>query len=164
MTSGSRKGGRPDAPRRGEIGPAVIDASIALKWVVPEPGSGAAAALYDRLEQAGVAVYVPDLFWSETASALWRLTRGREALLSPEEAHELFAALRTAPVRTDPVEPISAEALEIALATGATSYDAAYVALAELRDARLWTADRGLIGKLAGTDWEARATALNALE
>ena len=164
MTPGNRERGGPDPPGGGVIGPAVIDASVALKWVVPEPGSSAALALYDRLEQAGAAVYVPDLFWSETASALWRLTRGRGALLSPDEARALFAALRSAPVRTDPVEPISAAALEVALATGATPYDAAYVALAELRDARLWTADRALVGKLAGTDWEPRAMALSALE
>ena len=153
----------PDAPGE-EIRPAVIDASVALKWLVPEPGSSAADALYDRLEQEGAAVYVPDLFWSETASALWRLTRERHALLSPDEARALFVALRTAPVRTDPVEPISAAALEIALATGATPYDAAYVALAEARNARLWTADRALVGRLAGTDWEPRAMALSALE
>jgi predicted nucleic acid-binding protein len=39
-----------------------------------------------------------------------------------------------------------------------TVYDAAYVAVAELRGARLWTADRRLLRSLAGSPWGALAS------
>lgn len=142
------------------IGPAVIDASVGLKWLVPEAGTDAAVALRASLVEAGAPLYVPDLFWSETANGLWRLARGAEATLSRDEARELLAVLRLAPIRSEPVGPFSARALEVALATDLTTYDAAYVALAELVDARLWTADAALVRKLAGTEWEARVAGL----
>jgi predicted nucleic acid-binding protein len=131
----------------------VIDASVGLKWVLPEPDSAAALALRDRLAGGGAAVYVPDLFWAETANVLWRLTRSGEPLLEPVEARELVEALRAAPLSTVAVGPVAGRALEIACETGVTVYDAAYVAVAELRGARLWTADRRLLRSLAGSRW-----------
>lgn len=160
---GGRGTGGPDAGGRREpaaAGPAVIDASVGLKWVLPEPGSAAAVSLRGRLVEAGAPVYVPDLFWLEAGNALWRRTRGAEPVLSAEEARELLEALRLAPLRSEPSGPVSGRALEIALATGATVYDAAYVALSELRGARFWMADARLAGQLGGTEWEGRVAVL----
>lgn len=139
---------------------AVIDANVALKWVIPERGSDAAVALRERLARSGTPVYVPDLFWAETANVLWRLTRTRGTRLAAIEAQELLEILWTAPLVTDPVRPVSGRALEIACATGATAYDAAYVAVAELRAARLWTAHEGLVRSLAGSEWAERVSSL----
>lgn len=156
MTPGDRS--VPAWERRG-AGPAaaVVDASIGLKWVLPEPGAEAAIRLIGDLRAAGTAVYVPDLFWLETANALWRLSRGAEAPLSAEEAVESFEVLRETSLRTEPAGPLAARALEIAMAADVTTYDAAYIALAELLRAWLWTADAALLRKLAGTEWGARA-------
>jgi predicted nucleic acid-binding protein len=47
----------------------VVDASVALKWVIPEAGSDAAAGLlHDEL-------IAPDLWLTEAANALWRHAR-----------------------------------------------------------------------------------------
>lgn len=161
MTSGSGKGrwsgiGVPTGPPNA----AVIDASVGLKWVLPEPGSAAAEALRSDLVHEGAGIYVPDLFWSETGNALWRLARGDGAPLAGAEARELFDVLRLAPLRTEPIGATSARALEIALATDLTTYDAAYVALAERLGASFWTADAVLARKLAGTEWANRVTLL----
>jgi predicted nucleic acid-binding protein len=134
-------------------GPAVIDASVGLKWLLPEPGAEAALHLRSRLVEEGAGVYVPDLFWAEAANVLWRLTRSGAARLEAEEARELLEVLLAAPLSTEPVGSVASRALEIACETGATAYDAAYVAVAELRRARLWTADRRLVATLAGTPW-----------
>lgn len=139
------------------VGPAVIDASVGLKWVLPEPGADAAIALRDRLVAAGSPVYVPDLFWAEAANVLWRLTRGRRASLDRAEAGALLDVLRAAPLTTEPVSPLAGRALEVACVAGITVYDAAYIALAELRGALLWTADRRLVDALAETAWAALA-------
>jgi predicted nucleic acid-binding protein len=138
----------------------VVDASVALKWVLPESGTDAALRLYDTLAETGVAVCVPDLFWLETGNTLWRLARGDAGLLTADEAREAFATLRLAPLRTEPMGPMADRVLDIALSADITTYDAAYVALAELMDARLWTADRALVGKVAGTEWEEHAQLL----
>ena len=47
----------------------VIDASVALKWVLNEPETGAALAL--RAEQ----LIAPALWLAEAANALWRHVR-----------------------------------------------------------------------------------------
>ena len=157
MTPGSVPAGAADRDRDG-IGaaPAVVDASVALKWVVPEVGAGAARSLQRDWAERGVAVYAPDLLWSETANALWRRARGDDAVLGPSDARELFAVLRLAPLRSEPLDPLAGRALEIAVSADITAYDAAYVALAEAVGGRLWTADRALAGKLAGTEWAER--------
>ena len=131
----------------------MIDAGVALKWVLPETDSAGALDLRERLVTVGAAAYVPDLFWAEAANVLWRLTRGAGAALEADEALEVLDTLRSAPLATVPVEPVAVRALEIACAAGITAYDAAYVAVAELCHARLWTADRRLVRGLAGTEW-----------
>lgn len=133
--------------------PAVIDASVALKWVLPEAGAAAALALRDRLAGSGVPVYVPDLFWAETANVVWRLTRTAGAGLDAGEALDLLEVLRSVPFATEPLGLVAGRALEIACEAGITVYDGIYVAVAELRGARLWTADRSLLRALAGTRW-----------
>lgn len=138
-----------------DAGPgAVIDASVGLKWVLPEPGAEIALRLRDRLIETGAPVYVPDLFWAETANVLWRLTRSPRGGLEPEEARGLLDTLRAAPLATTAVGPLADRALEIACATGGPVYDATYIAVAELRGARLWTADARLVRTAAGSGWE----------
>ena len=138
----------------------MIDASVGIKWVLPERDSEAARELRDRLIDSGTLIYVPDLFWIETANVLWRLTRDKERRLEEADARALLAVLRTAPLMIEPVGPLADRALEIACATGATAYDAAYVATAELRGARLWTADERLFGALEGSAWKEVAAKL----
>jgi predicted nucleic acid-binding protein len=68
----------------------VVDASVALKWVIEEPGSDAAVALRSE------SLIAPDLWLAEAANALWRRTRLGD--LTPEEAVAYFVKLASAPV------------------------------------------------------------------
>jgi hypothetical protein len=86
-------------PRLGDAG-AVIDASVGLKWVLPEPDAAAALALRDRLRETGAPAHVPDLFWAETANVLWRLTRSAAGGLEPDEARGILGTLGQAPLIT----------------------------------------------------------------
>lgn len=142
----------PEAEAGGDV---VIDASVALRWVLPERDAEPALQLRDRIRASGTPAHVPDLFWTETANVLWRLTLSPERRLDPGEARELLEALRTAPLSTVPVGPLAGRALEIACESGATVYDATYVAVAEVRGASLWTADERLVRTMTGTEWEA---------
>jgi predicted nucleic acid-binding protein len=114
----------------------VVDASVALKWVVEEDGSEAAAAL------AAQSLAAPTLLLEECANALWvKLRRGE---LTPGETVERWRALREAPVELVPSSALLDHALDLAIQLAQTVYDCLYVALAIRLDAQLVTADRRL--------------------
>jgi predicted nucleic acid-binding protein len=58
----------------------VIDASVAVKWLIPEVLSEQA----DRIRDGDDDVLAPDLLLVEVANALWRKTVARE--ITPREA------------------------------------------------------------------------------
>jgi predicted nucleic acid-binding protein len=127
----------------------VIDASVAAKWILPEPDSDVAMVL---LEQADARFHVPELCTAELANVLWK--RSRRGEISSLDAVEAAAQLRDLPVRRHSHQTLITPALLIALQHGITVYDALYVALALSLDATVITADRTLAGaRTSGDDW-----------
>lgn len=121
-----------------------MDASVAVKWVSPEPGSEEALALLDRWGR-GAGVWVPDLFFAECASALrHKVVCGPVAA---EDAREMLRALVGIGARVVSSQSLAEEALDLALETGLTVGDACYLAVARQAEAVLWTADRDLRDK-----------------
>lgn len=116
----------------------VIDASVAVKWFVPEAHSREAAALLDP----ALTLHAPDLLFAEVSNALWKKTRRRE--LRPGEAKLILRGLASVPLEVTPIRHLAAGALDLALETGCTVYDAVYLALAAHHDCRLVTADQRL--------------------
>ena len=112
----------------------VIDASVALKWVLDEPGREAADAL---LEDELIA---PILWLIEAANALWR--RAEMGEISASEASERLSELANAPVASLAVEPHLTAALGIAIEMKHPVYDCLYLALALHHDTHVVTADR----------------------
>lgn len=112
----------------------VVDASVAVKWVVAEPGSEEAAAL------AGRDLAAPELLLAECANVLW--VKHRRGELSPVETRSALSLLCEAPVLLVPHRELVQPALELALTTGQTAYDCLYLALAIEREGVLVTADR----------------------
>jgi predicted nucleic acid-binding protein len=119
----------------------VVDASVALKWVLDEPGSDAAAGL------SGTRMLAPALLLVECGNALWR--KGRTGALDLAGARARMAALRRAPVRLVPDESLAEMALELALELAHPVYDCLYLALAEDERVPLVTDDRRLLGTAA---------------
>ena len=111
----------------------VVDASIALKWVLPEQGSEAAEALLDKDLAA------PSLWLLEAGNALWRRARREE--LTPAQAASRLAELEKAPVATVPLEQDLPEALRMALQLNHPVYDCLYLALAKRLGTYVVTAD-----------------------
>jgi predicted nucleic acid-binding protein len=112
----------------------IVDASVALKWVLSEAGSEAALAL--RTEE----LLAPALWIAEATNALWRGVRLGE--LSLEEAVELLDELIKAPVASLPMEPHLQAALALAVEFQHPVYDCIYLALALQHDSQVVTADR----------------------
>ncbi len=116
------------------IDTAVVDASVAVKWVVAEPDSEAAVAL------TGAALTAPDLLLPECANVLWkRISRGE---LAVDEALLAVHALAMAPVTIVPSRDILADALRLSAALDHPVYDCLYLALASRDSVPLVTADR----------------------
>jgi predicted nucleic acid-binding protein len=111
----------------------VIDASVALKWVLDEPGQDAADALLDQ------ELVAPALWLVEAANALWR--RGHRGEISDEEAEERLAELFNAPVTTVAIEDDLPAAIRLANRLGHPVYDCLYLALALRESTRVVTAD-----------------------
>lgn len=111
----------------------VVDASIALKWVLQEQGSDAAERL---LEQDLTA---PSLWLVEAANALLRRVVRKE--LTAAEAEERLAELFNAPVATVPWEEDLIEASRLAARLDHPVCDCLYLALARRLDTWVATAD-----------------------
>lgn len=111
----------------------VVDASIALKWVLEEPGSAAA----EELLESDLAA--PSLWLLEAANALWRRTVRGE--LTREEAAERLTELTKAPVASVPLEQDLSEAMRLALQLNHPVYNCPYLALARRSGTYVVTAD-----------------------
>ncbi len=75
----------------------VIDASVAIKWVMPEEKSVAAVAL-----QSSPELIAPGIWLTEAANGLWKYVMRGE--LDLPEAERRLDRLRWAPVVTSPVD------------------------------------------------------------
>ena len=148
--------------RTGARTAAVVDASVALKWLVPEPESEAAVELRRAADAGGLRLYAPQHWLAEVANVLWVRTRRTGAgSLTAGEARDRARSLTGAGVHVLGLAPVLDDAFEVALAADVTLYDALYVATAEQLGVRMITADRRLIAKLAGTRWAGIAEPLS---
>ncbi|MGE3778886.1 MAG: type II toxin-antitoxin system VapC family toxin [Pirellulaceae bacterium] len=112
----------------------VVDASVALKWVLHEEGSEAAERLLDE------ELIAPSLWLVEAGNALWRRsTRGE---ISAAEAQERLSELFNAPVTTVALEEDVIAAVRLAAELDHPVYDCLYLALAIREGTYVVTADR----------------------
>jgi len=125
----------------------VVDASVALKWVLFEEFNDHARALYQEALHAHRPLVVPPHFFSEVTSALYQRTRSREPArhLSENEAHEAFTSFFR--FRVEPAQPANLYERAFLFARDhrlPSLYDSLYIVLAQLLAGTLWTADQRL--------------------
>ena len=123
----------------------VVDASVALKWFVPEIHSEAA----HRWLSSGNLLLAPDLLFAEAGNIIWKKVIRHE--LDEPEARRVRRGLHQVPLRVFPSRDLAEPALDLALALRCTVYDALYVVLAVTENAFLVSADRKLYDALQGT-------------
>ena len=126
----------------------VLDASVAVRWVVTERGSAEAALLLGR----PVGWLAPRLMLTEAAGALRRKTAGGE-LDSTHAAQSLDALIDAAAdglIHLADDETLAAQALRLAVALKHKVPDCLYLALAEREGAALATADARLASLARG--------------
>lgn len=117
----------------------VVDASVAIKWVVDEPGTEEALLLRRHR------LVAPDLLVPECANILWKKVRRGE--LSDAEAMLAARLLQRAEVELEPMRGLLEPATKLAIALDHPAYDCLYLALAEALSCALVTADEQLYRK-----------------
>ncbi|HLG87616.1 MAG TPA: type II toxin-antitoxin system VapC family toxin [Alphaproteobacteria bacterium] len=119
----------------------VIDASVAVKWVVTEPGTKEAVQL---LEASSLAA--PDLLVAECANVLWKKVQRKE--LNPDEALLAARLLERADIEIYPTRHLLETAARIAIDLNHPAYDCIYLGLAMANGWQFVTADNRLLNKL----------------
>jgi predicted nucleic acid-binding protein len=127
----------------------VVDASVGVKWFVPE--------VYDadarRLQNPAYQLHTPTLFDVEVGNILWKKIRRGE--LTRASADLIVGQLPLLPLTRHREAPLLAVAFDLADRTQRTVYDCLYLALAVQLGGRMVTADLRLCNALAGTPWAA---------
>lgn len=117
----------------------VVDASVALKWVLQEPDSH----LAQDLAESNETLLMPDFWLNEACNVLWLQVRKR--VFSPDEAREGLTLLQGIVDATPTGElKLHDVALDIGLATNHSTYDTLYLAFAIAMGARAVVVADGL--------------------
>ena len=133
----------------------VVDANLALSYVIPLPYSQLAITRFDQWAQSQARLVVPVLWRYEVLSGLRKAISMK--MLTLEQAITSFKTLRDMDL-----EEIPSSEKEIADILGwaerlhqVVAYDSVYLALSEQIGAEFWTADRRLANaaRAAGADW-----------
>jgi predicted nucleic acid-binding protein len=117
----------------------IVDASVAVKWVIPESGSTAAAALREHDSH----LIAPSLAIAEIGNVLWKKTLRNEI-----DRDAAVSALRLAVSHLAeffPLDNIREAALELAVELRHPIYNCFYLALAQRERCALITADTKLL-------------------
>ena len=138
----------------------VMDASVLIKFYVPEILSDRAERLLAKVEKKDIDLLAPDLIYPEAGNILWKKQRLKE--LTRSEVEEITDAILSLPLKIESSQPLLPLALDIAVAYGITVYDALYVSLAKVYETTMMTADRKLADALAKTDLKDSVTWLGS--
>jgi len=138
----------------------VIEASVLIKFYVPEILSDRADRLFAKVGDKEIDLLAPDLIYPEAGNILWKKQRLKE--LTPSEVEEITDAILSLPLKIEASESLLPLAVDIAIAYGITVYDALYLSLARVYETTLITADRKLVEVLAKTDQKDSVTWLGS--
>jgi predicted nucleic acid-binding protein len=136
----------------------VVDASVALKWVINESDSAKAHALLIDWSGEGIIMLAPVLFTYEITNILYQNVRKNEITL--EKAKSALEDIRFLGIEIDIPQDfsLSRRAIELAHKFGfGATYDSHYLALAEREGCELWTADtkmwKAVKGQVSWVRW-----------
>jgi predicted nucleic acid-binding protein len=125
-----------------------IDASLAFAWLTYGKYTASANALRLEWLKDGVELLGPSVFHADVISVLLHQVLLKKMLA--EEAEEAFSICIDMPLRIVAGPDVNRSSWRLATEIGLTGYDAQYLAVAELEDCPLWTADRMLANLASG--------------
>lgn len=123
----------------------VVDASVLIKWYVPE--------IYDReadkILNGGNDLHAPELILPELSNIVWKKIRRGE--IAEQKGKSIVAAFAKADIKFHPHKNLINSAFHGAAATGQTVYDWSYLALAVALSCQFVTADERFYKALENT-------------
>lgn len=129
----------------------VVDASVGIKQFIPNPLLGKTKQLFANLSYSTIEIYVPDLFYVESANTLWKYIRAEQ--LTPTQVQEYLSVLKMYPLQVVSTVELIEIAVNIAVSHNISAYDATYVTLSENVKAPLLTLDKKLLNNLRDTPY-----------
>ncbi len=135
---------------------AIVDASVALKWFVTEPGSDLAIALLQSQPLAA-----PDFLLIELRAALW--TRVRRNLSSLEDIRRAENEMAGIGIPLRPSSDFVRNAFDIALQLSHPIYDCLYLATALGMNDLLVTADQRFLQVASASRYSGQVVALSSI-
>lgn len=125
----------------------VLDASVAICWVIPRPLSAKALQMRDEYLRQIHELLAPAVLLDEVAGALTKAERQKDIAVG--QAAPLYAKVMNIPPILIAHVPLITRAIDISSRTRSGYYDCLYVALAEQEGCQLITADQKSINNLA---------------
>ncbi len=127
----------------------VVDASLAVKWVLTEDDSPQALALLNEWQEANRQPIAPSWIACEVANVIYQYIAPNT--FAPDQAGALVdEVLAQVAIQSEAPED-ARRAIQIAHAAGQhQTYDAQYAALAERLGCELWTADMKFVNATRG--------------
>ena len=123
-----------------------MDASVGVKWFVPEVHAAEARAW----RSLAATLHVPAFFFDlEIANILWKKVQRGE--IPRADADLILSQLPALLVTRHLESPLLTAAFDLAARTHRTVYDCLYLALAVRLSGRMVTADQKLVNSLAAT-------------
>jgi predicted nucleic acid-binding protein len=125
----------------------VLDASVAIRWVIPRPLTPKAVRLRDEYRRQIHELVAPAVFIDEVAGALTKA--GRQKDIAIGQAAPLSVKVMNSPPVLIPHTSLIARAIDISSRTRSAYSDCLYVALAERERCELVAADQKSVNNLA---------------
>ncbi|MGO8805417.1 MAG: type II toxin-antitoxin system VapC family toxin [Candidatus Bathyarchaeia archaeon] len=128
----------------------VLDASVVLKWILPdETYQENSTRLRATFQTGTIQVFAPSFIVQETANALWLAAKQKR--IQQTDAQDALDFLQNAELNLHELSWTEAsQVLAIACKIEIAVYDAAYLFLSNKMDAQLITADNKLFEKSKG--------------
>ena len=126
----------------------VVDASVAIKWVIPEEQTDAALRA-----RGDFSIFAPELIVPEIANILWKKHRRSE--LTAMAASVAAGLLANSGITLLPMADLMRPAVDLAMRPGHPAYDRIYIAAAAKLECGFLTADSRLIRKLRQSRFDA---------
>lgn len=125
----------------------VLDASVALSWLLEDAGAGQAyaVAVFNALKRASSQAHVPATWSLEIANVVARSEA--KGLLTAQRSQVFLSAMAASPIVTDAetVPRALVQTLQLARLYGLSAYDASYLELAMRLQLPMATLDTTLI-------------------
>ncbi|MBU7582778.1 MAG: type II toxin-antitoxin system VapC family toxin [Nostoc sp. TH1S01] len=124
----------------------VVDTSVCIKYFIADPLTTKVKQLFGHLSNPQTEIFVPDLFYIESANVMWKYVRAR--MYTVAEVQTDLTTLKNFPLRVVSTADLMADAVNISINYNISAYDACYVALSEQVNAVLLTLDAKLVRAL----------------